>query len=27
VNALRNVGFRSVGFDNQFTEAGVAITT
>ena len=27
VNALRNIGFRSVGFDNQCTESGVAIAT
>jgi hypothetical protein len=27
VNALTNVGFRRVGFDNHCTDAGVAITT
>jgi hypothetical protein len=27
VNALTKVGFLSDGFDNQFTDAGVAITT
>jgi hypothetical protein len=27
VNALTKVGLRSVGFDNQCTDAGVAITT
>jgi hypothetical protein len=27
VNALTKVGFRREGFDNQFTDAGVAITT